>query len=233
MNRFISTFDPPPFVVWKFHLAEFQANSYWHDIISLSSIQTSKRHLACQDLTQIAHQMMLKSSRENNFHTENDLYLQISSCLSIFEIFLGTNLRSNEKNSPKASYKYRPQFQLHNSLEIPLIIGESFILEVKESYKYQDNETKSFLEDKISWKNWEKIYGNIPYIFGFIAISSQNQIDLTFGILERDTKSFVELESFNVLESNQVADFFTFTLQILPLIKEINEMVLHSKAQFY
>lgn len=214
------------FPVWNSHLNQFKNDPYWHEIVSQSSICIVKREDACEDLVHAIYKMMSDESRTTkNFVTEDAVIPLVDTCMLIPQLTLG--LKASHNKGSSSSDGGRPDYQLENK-HCAILFGEN---KMKLRAENGDDPVLQ-LESRVRWNDWESFYGNVPYIFGFTTIASYDRVDFNFGILDRQSQSFISLQTTNLLDSYEVADYCEFMIKLAPIMNLINEMTLNHQKRY-
>lgn len=74
---------------------------------------------------------------------------------------------------------------------------------------------------KVAWDLWEEFHGAAPYFFAFSAVASETSYQVRMGVLERVSRKWVPLNSFDFMQCGERARFAHELIKALPVVKGI------------
>eukprot|EP00298_Acanthocystis_sp_HF-20_P028590 c7364_g1_i1.p1 GENE.c7364_g1_i1~~c7364_g1_i1.p1 ORF type:complete len:398 (-),score=122.55 c7364_g1_i1:27-1190(-) len=105
--------------------------------------------------------------------------------------------------------------------DIWLFYGEE---KYKSHYKKGDiiNDPMEQLIRRICWSEWERLFGDLPYIFGYWSVGDENELIVHLGCLVRASQTFQEIAVYNIFDLQQRSHYL---LALLNLSKYLKLMV--------
>lgn len=151
--------------------------------------------------------------------SENSMIAYVDAVMRLFEVFVNQPRRRNVSN--KISSKFKPDYMSCDGArgDVYLVGGEKprdvYVPEVIGKDPAAENIHKTRFED------WKQCYGNLPYIFAYDAVGSSGRVDFNFGVLDSNTRSFVNLYSGDIAHYRNRAEFVLVLFKLLPVLKAV------------
>ena len=174
---------------------------------------------SCNSFLSAFQTFAIQPVHANEFVGEMEVVPLVNAAFLAVQVLLQTKIARNCKTVTTGNKLPDFKMTVGNS-KIPILLGED-----KASRLYQRGvrakDPVLDLEDKAPWENWEQFYGNIPYYFAYICIGGSASVDLTIGVMDRQSKKFLPVHSNNISNPRQRSEFSIALVKLFPVIKAI------------
>jgi hypothetical protein len=75
--------------------------------------------------------------------------------------------------------------------------------------------------EKTPWGRWKEFYGDTPYILSYACIGDSSATNITIGVLDASSQSFMPLFKYNIASSIDRPKFSLEILKLIPVLKGI------------
>mmetsp|Transcript_14195 Transcript_14195/g.19369 ORF Transcript_14195/g.19369 Transcript_14195/m.19369 type:complete len:542 (-) Transcript_14195:60-1685(-) len=152
---------------------------------------------------------------------KNTMITFMDVVFGIFEVFVNQPRRRNVSNKTSGPFKPDNMYCDGARGDVYLVGEEKPKAEYRQGIVGKDPAAENL--HKTQFNNWEKCYGSLPFIFAYDAVGDHYRVEFNFGVIDKDTRSFVKLFSGNLAAYRNRAAFALVLFKILPVLKSVIE----------
>jgi hypothetical protein len=149
-----------------------------------------------------------------DYYGEMEVVSIVDAALFPLQILLQATTARNSKTATTGNKL--PDYKLAvGSANVPVVLGED-----KTFANYQmgvlGKDPVRDLESKAPWDSWEQFYGTIPYYFAYTCLGQSSKVELTVGVMDKESRKFLPLFSNNILSPTERPLFSASLLRMFP-----------------